>query len=254
VPAFEIHDQVIGTRTRVRSSRRDAVSATHGLAIGRLSPEASCKDKAYAALKEAIVGMDVYDGPGPTWLDERELSLRLGVSRTPIREAMTKLEQEGFVQIVPRRGILVSRKSKREIVEMIQAWAALESMAARLITHAASDAEIASLRDIFAGFGAAQLPPPTCEDYETANTVFHLALIHLSGSTIIQALTDNLRLHVRAICHRTGFERDNMAQSLADHLAIIAALEARDADTAERLARDHTLRLSAYAEEHANLA
>ena len=59
----------------------------------------------------------------------------LGISRTPVREAMAQLEREGFVRSVPRRGIYVVRKSKQEVIEMITAWAALESMAARLITH-----------------------------------------------------------------------------------------------------------------------
>jgi len=54
------------------------------------------------------------------------------MSRTPIREALSVLEQEGFVRSVPRRGLIVVRKSKREVVEMITVWAAIESMAARL--------------------------------------------------------------------------------------------------------------------------
>src|SRR5262249_57388735 len=79
-------------------------------------------------------------------LDGRRLSEGLGVSSTPIREAMTLLEQEGFVRTRPRRGIYVVRKTKREIVEMITVWAALESMAARLVAENAPDDDIAQLR------------------------------------------------------------------------------------------------------------
>jgi DNA-binding GntR family transcriptional regulator len=122
------------------------------LAIARIPAEASFKTKAYAALKDAITRIDIYGSSEPIMLDERELSEKLGVSRTPIREAVAMLEQEGFVRTVPRRGILVVRKTKREIVEMIQAWAGLESMAARLVTGRASDAEIATLRVLFEGF------------------------------------------------------------------------------------------------------
>ena len=71
---------------------------------------------------------------GEVRLDERQLSLALGVSRTPIREAMTLLEQEGFLRTVPRRGVFIVRKTKKQIIEMIEMWAALESMAARLAT------------------------------------------------------------------------------------------------------------------------
>src|SRR5215210_1314634 len=124
------------------------------LVIARLPEEVSFKTKAYAALKQAIINLDIYRQPEPVMLDERELSERLGVSRTPIREAVAILQQEGFVRVVPRRGIMVVRRTKREIVEMIQVWAALESMAARLITLHASDEAITTLRELFQSFGA----------------------------------------------------------------------------------------------------
>ena len=99
----------------------------------------SFKSRAYAALRDAIVSMDVYRSRDDIRLDERRLALDFGISRTPVREAMAQLEREGFVRAVPRRGIYVVRKTRREVIEMITAWAALESMAARLITENASD-------------------------------------------------------------------------------------------------------------------
>src|ERR1700730_16808178 len=95
----------------------------------------SFKNKAYAALKNVIVSMDIYRSRSDIRLDERKLAQDFGVSRTPVREAMAQLEREGFVRAVPRRGIFVVRKTKREVIEMITAWAALEGMAARLITQ-----------------------------------------------------------------------------------------------------------------------
>src|SRR3546814_9693448 len=85
-------------------------------------------------------------------LDERQLSEQLGISRTPIREALARLEQEGLVTVIPRRGVFIVRKTRKEILEMITLWAALESMACRLITERASDEDIASLRKIFTSF------------------------------------------------------------------------------------------------------
>ena len=82
------------------------------IAIVRIAPETSFKNKAYEALKEAILKMDIYSTPEPVMLDERALSERLGVSRTPIREAIAMLEQDGFVKTVPRRGIMVVRRTK----------------------------------------------------------------------------------------------------------------------------------------------
>src|ERR1700724_2332677 len=88
----------------------------------------SLRDQAYALLKDAIASTDIYAERQPLRLDEREWIQALGVSRTPVREALSILEQEGFVRTVPGRGIFIVRKSKREIIEMIQMWAALESM------------------------------------------------------------------------------------------------------------------------------
>src|SRR6476469_4882036 len=122
-----------GMNTPTTSTKRPQKISTDAL-FSRIQVEDSFKAKAYAALKEAILKMDLYGNREPIMLDERELSDRLGVSRTPVREAVAMLEQDGFLRTVPRRGILVVKKNKREIIEMVQAWAALESMAARLIT------------------------------------------------------------------------------------------------------------------------
>ncbi len=122
------------------------------LAIEPIDTSLSFKHKAYAALKNVIVGMDVYQSREDIRLDERQLAQDFGVSRTPVREAMAQLEREGFVLSVPRRGVYVVRKTRREVIEMITAWAALESMAARLITENAIDPDIKSLRHMFSSF------------------------------------------------------------------------------------------------------
>src|SRR5205809_3346796 len=122
------------------------------LDVPRLDTSTSFAKEAYAALKRAITAIDIYDHPDEVRLDERRLSQDLGVSRTPIREAMTLLEQEGFVRTLPRRGIYVVRKTKREIVEMITVWAALESMAARLVALTAPDEDVAELRRLMDAF------------------------------------------------------------------------------------------------------
>src|ERR1700740_1450277 len=120
--------------------------------VPRLDTGSTFAKEAYAALKRAICAMDIYDNPAEIRLDERRLSEGLGVSRTPIREAMTLLEQEGFVRTRPRRGIFVVKTTKREIAEMITVMAALEGMAARLAAERAADAEIAELRRLMDAF------------------------------------------------------------------------------------------------------
>src|SRR5262245_17642155 len=134
-------DRNMRIATGGRAHPADAES-TPRLAIEPIDTSFSFKNKAYAALKDVIVSMDVYRSRQDIRLDERQLAQDFGISRTPVREAMAQLEREGFVRSVPRRGIYVVRKTKREVIEMITAWAALESMAARLITENTEDADI----------------------------------------------------------------------------------------------------------------
>jgi DNA-binding GntR family transcriptional regulator len=209
----------------------------------------SLRALAYDALKRAITDMDIYGQIDDIRLDERQLSQKLGVSRTPIREALTLLEQEGFVRAVPRRGIYVVRKSKREIIETIIVWAALESMAARLAATHATDEQIQSLRTLFHEF-AAEPPSDHMNEYSEANIRFHQAIIRLGGCDLIVEMTQNLFIHVRAI-RTVSLRQDNRAaRSIMEHMRIIDALEARDAVLAERLVREHTLGLAAHVEKH----
>ena len=224
-------------------------SAATRLAIKRLDTRTSFRSQAYVALKEAIAAMDIYDQAEEIRLDERHLSQELGVSRTPIREAMTVLEQEGFVRTRPRRGIFVVRKTKREIVEMITVWAALESMAARLATLHGSDADIAALRHLMDAFRSGP-EAERLEEYSDANIAFHQAIIRLSGCALLAEMTQNLFIHMRAIRKITIHQDNRAARSIPDHMRIIEALEARDTERAESLVRRHTLDLAAHVERH----
>ena len=211
----------------------------------------SLKERTYAALKQAITAIDIYANPEEPRLDERELSARLGVSRTPIREAIARLEQEGLVRIAPRKGVFVVRKPKHEILQMITVWAALESMAARLITLHASDAEIASLRTLFATPEGDQAKAKI-DEYSDRNIRFHQAIIRMSKCELLVEIADNLFIHMRAIRAQTISEDDRVSRSIIDHMNIIEALEQRDTEQAEKLARQHTLDLAAHVEKNVN--
>jgi DNA-binding GntR family transcriptional regulator len=211
----------------------------------------SFKNKAYAALKSVITGMDVYGSRTDIRLDERSLAQDFGISRTPVREAMAQLEREGFVRSVPRRGVYVVRKTRREVIELITAWAALESMAARLITDNAIDDEIASLRRVFAAFDNGQVRAHL-DEYSEANIEFHQTLIRLSRNSVLIDLAANLFTHMRMIRRKTIGEKDRADRSIRDHMHIIEALEARDTERAERLVRDHALGLAEHVEQYAD--
>jgi DNA-binding GntR family transcriptional regulator len=225
-------------------------SSSAPLTLGSLNA-ISLRDQAYALLKKAIAETDIYHPNQELRLDERVLTAALGVSRTPIREALALLEQEGFIRTMPRRGIYIVRKSKREIIEMIQIWAALESMAARLATLTAPDSEIEKLRHLFDEFKNSP-PSEHLDEYSDANIAFHTAVIALGGSQAIIDTTRNLLSHVRAIRRATISQSDRASRSIIDHLKIIEALERRDTELAERLTRQHTLDLATHVERYCN--
>jgi DNA-binding GntR family transcriptional regulator len=220
-------------------------------AVDPLASPENFKRQAYAALKNAIAAMDVYKSRADIRLDERRLAQDFGISRTPVREAMAQLEREGFVRSVPRRGVYVVRKTRREVIEMITAWAALEGMAARLITQQAGDDEIASLRRMFATFenGAVRAH---LDEYSEINIAFHQAIIRMSRNSVLIDLAENLFTHMRMIRRKTIGEGDRADRSIRDHIQIIEALEARDTARAEALVRDHALGLAAHVEKHAD--
>src|ERR1700719_4559989 len=221
------------------------------LSVSPIDSRETFKDKAYTALRNVIASSDIYRSRADIRLDERQLAEDFGISRTPVREAMAQLEREGFVRSVPRRGIYVVRKTKGEVIEMITAWAALESMAARLITLGASDEEIAGLRAMFTTFEDGQLHAKL-DEYSEVNIQFHQAIIAMSHNRVLIDLAENLFAHMRMIRRKTIGEDDRADRSIRDHMNIIQALEARDTERAEDLVRQHALGLAEHVARHAD--
>ncbi len=231
--------------------RRNPPSGAARIALAPLEDTSTFADRAYTALKDTIVTLNVYERDGDVRLDERQLASDLGISRTPVREAMAQLEREGFVRSVPRRGIYVVRKSRKEVIEMITAWAALESMAARLITQNASTDEIASLRRMFATFENGEARAHL-DEYSEANIEFHQTIIRMSKNSVLIDLAENLFTHMRMIRRKTIGEQDRIERSIRDHINIIEALEARDTERADDLVRNHALGLAEHVKKYAD--
>ena len=203
-------------------------TGSSGLVVQPIDANFSLKDRIYDSLKQAITSMNIYAEDAELRLDERKLSEQLEISRTPIREALARLEQEGLVHIV---------------------WAALESMAARLATEVASDEGIAELRTMFAEVESEEAKAHI-DEYSSKNIRFHQAILKLGGCKLIQDMSDNLFIHMRSIRARTISEGDRAKRSVIDHINIIEALEHRDAELAERLVREHSMNLARHIEQY----
>jgi DNA-binding GntR family transcriptional regulator len=214
-----------------------------------LEPAKALKTRVYEALKELIGHMDIYSSKDLIRLDERALGEQLGVSRTPVREAISRLEQEGIVQNIARRGAFLVRKNKQEVLDIVDVWAALESMAARLATSRASDEEIAQLRKNFTSYDGEEARTHI-DEYSDTNIEFHQTIIDLAKSELITQMAAQLFFHMRAIRTSTIKDRDRVAQSVMDHTRIIEAIEERDAYHAEQLVRDHALELAKHIERY----
>ena len=200
------------------------------------------KDRVYDRLREAIIEMNIYDDGSDLRLDERSMADQLKVSRTPLREALTRLERDGLIDIRPRKGVFVVRKTLDEILDMIVAWAALESMAARLAAAEASDDQLRDLRRHALRHSESSSRADLSE-YSEANIKFHQMILDMSGCRILATMADGLFMHIHDVRRRALEENDRATRSVVDHLGIIEALEARDADLAARLVREHTMRL-----------
>lgn len=205
----------------------------------------SLKDHIYKVLRAAVLDMDIYAPDADLKLDERRLADQLNVSRTPIREALSRLEQERFIEIRARKGVFVKRKSLSEILDMIVVWAALESMAARLACLQASDVDISNLRRIGEKYGVDNVDG-RLDEYSEANVRFHSAILHMSGNDLLVEHGEEVFAHLKPVRRRAMRDRKRTDRSIVDHGNIVDAIERRSADLASDLVREHTMRLHEY--------
>lgn len=225
-----------------KSTQNDKQDMAISARLQPVSENFSLKEHIYSVLRSAIMDMDIYSKGINLRLDERELAEQLGTSRTPIREALARLEQEGFVEIRARKGVFVRPKTLSEVLEICVVWAALESMAARLVTEVATDKQIASLRKLGVKHSKDTSRADIAE-YSEANIRFHQRILELSGCALLSQTAESLLQHMHAVRRRAMRESDRVDKSVVDHMAIIQAIEHRDGELAATLVRNHTMKL-----------
>ncbi len=201
----------------------------------------------YSALRDAIVSGKLR--PGERIVEDR-ICMELGVSRSPLREALRKLEGEGLVSILPRRGAVVTELTHGEQLELFAVREALEGLAAHLAASQITPVELAELEDVCLAMEqcieARDMPTVVA-----LNTQFHELIAKASRNRWVREFLVSIRAQTRRL-YRSSLEKpDRALESVAEHRLVIESLRRGDGSRAEALARRHVLRAQQVAAEAA---
>ncbi|ROO86647.1 GntR family transcriptional regulator [Actinocorallia herbida] len=190
------------------------------------------RDETVDELRRLILGGDLEPG---AHLTELAISERLGVSRLPVREAFRRLEAEGLLEAIPRRGVRVAQLDSDELETVREIRVALELMAVRRTVERGDDEVLAELRALLEA-GNGQSPDSGAAKLDELNDEFHELLSRGSGSRF---LSDSLRSVRNQAHHLVGGKSAAVARSWEEHARIIEAVLDRDAEFAMLLMRRH---------------
>ncbi len=186
-------------------------------------------------LEDLIFAGEFTDGAR---LDEVRLAERFGVSRTPIREAFQKLSLSGMVEQLPRRGVFVRHPGPVELMEMFEVMAELEAACGRLAARRISDPALVQLHEANRKCREA-LDAGEAETYYAENEVFHFLIYSQSGNKFLEEETRRLHRRLKPYRRKQLLLRGRMKQSMAEHEAVLKALEEGDGDKVAETLRPH---------------
>jgi len=173
--------------------------------------------------------------PG-NWIDEMKLCAEYGISRTPLREALKVLAAEGLVTMKVRRGAYVTEMSRQDVAQVYHLLALLESDAASTVALKASPAQLEQLAQLHARL-ASQVRRR--DAFFATNEQFHMTLLQMAGNRWALQTVLDLRKVMKLNRHHSLFKRGRLAESLAEHHAIMQAITAGDGAAAAALMRSH---------------
>jgi DNA-binding GntR family transcriptional regulator len=197
-----------------------------------LSPRALYQDVA-ERLRQQIFSRQLEPG---SWIDELKLCADFGISRTPLREALKVLAVEGLVTMKLRRGAYVTEMSADDVAQVYHLLALLESDAAGTVAREASPAQRAELRTLHERL---ERQVSRRDAFFTANEAFHMRLLDLSGNRWTRQIVLDLRKVMKLNRHHSLFKQGRLAESLAEHRALMAAIDSGNEADAVRLMRAH---------------
>lgn len=184
-------------------------------------------------LRQQIFARELEPG---SWIDEMKLAAEYGISRTPLREALKVLAVEGLVTMRLRRGAYVTEMSRDDVAQVYHLLGLLESDAAATVAAHASDADRAELARLHTRLEA---QARRRDAFFGTNEQFHMALLRIAGNRWATQIVTDLRKVMKLNRHHSLFKQGRLAQSLAEHRALMQAIAARDAAAAARLMKAH---------------
>lgn len=196
---------------------------------------ASLHDTVVDRLRDLIVEGDLAPG---TRVPERELTLRFGVSRTPLREALKVLASEGLVELLPNRGARVAEITPRDVEDMFEVMGALEGLSGELACQRIGDDEIAAIRalhyEMLAHHARGDLPA-----YFRVNQAIHEAILAAARNGALTQSYQTLAGRIRRARYRANLSPERWAEAVAEHERILDALAKREGTTLAWLLRQH---------------
>lgn len=201
----------------------------------RLDNYKPLRELVFEAIREAIINGQLRPGER---LMEIQLAEELGVSRTPVREAIRKLELEGFVVMIPRKGAYVADISMKDVADVFEIRAALEGLAAQLAAERITDEEIEQLERLLVEV-ARCVEENDVNGLVEADTRFHEVLYTASRNDRLLQILTLLREQIQTFRARTLAHPERMREALEEHRAVVEAVTQRDPELARRAAQDH---------------
>ena len=194
------------------------------------------RDQVYDILKKRIIFRQIESGKK---INEEDLAKSLGVSRTPIRETLLRLEHEGIVKIIPRRGAFVVSQSKEKVIDLFQVREVLEGLIARLATENMKSELLGRLKRCLEKVSSADGDNNRLLKYTRADVEFHALLLESCDNELLKSMMESVNTHLQMVRLRTVALPGRAEQTVREHYEIVAAIEKRDSTLAEKLMRKH---------------
>ena len=196
----------------------------------------SLRDQVYEIIRDMILRREIK--PGEKIL-EKEFAKKIGASRTPLREALCRLENEKIVKIIPQRGAFVQKQSKEKVIEVLLIREVLEGLVARQATQNMDPETLVKLRACLDQINNTPDNDRHLISFTHADEEFHALLLGVCQNSLLKSMMGIVNTHLKIIRLRTVVIPGRAKKTVAEHFEILKAVESKDEKAAESLMRDH---------------